>query len=330
LLDEDAGDLCLKCHDSIARVMRLASTHDPAAAGNCLACHDSHASAYPNQLIQPVGELCGACHPAVDTWRTGASVHAPVKNNECLVCHNPHGSENGGLLAEGVPALCFKCHDNDAPFQRAHQGFLACHDPHSSTLAKLIMPNQHAPFKGNKCGTCHETKPGAAGFALVSDIKSLCTRCHSAIRTESEKRYGHNLSDERSCMNCHNAHASAGKSLLSGAQQTLCTGCHFKEDEYAGKPRASILTHDGMDCTNCHTPHGADNARYLKSADVDLCAGCHERAHAASHPIGPEVIDQRTNEPVTCLSCHKLHGADYEPYLPLNPQMDLCIQCHKR
>ena len=40
--------------------------------------------------------------------------------------------------------------------------------------------------------------------------------------------------------------------------------------------------------------------------------------------------DQRTKEPVTWLSCHKLHGADFEPCLPLNPEMDLCVQCHKR
>ena len=113
-------------------------------------------------------------------------------------------------------------------------------------------------------------------------------------------------------------------------QQTLCTSCHFKTGEFADKSRASILTHDGMECTNCHTPHGSENARYLKSTDVDLCTGCHERAHSSSHPIGPDVIDPRTGEPLTCLSCHKLHGADFEPYLPLSQEVDLCIQCHKR
>lgn len=337
LLDDAVGALCLGCHEDVARETHLAAGHDPAVTGNCLACHTPHASANANQLIQPVGELCGSCHTEVAAWRARASVHPPVKDNDCLVCHNPHGSDNDGLLADKVPALCFSCHDNDAPFQQAHQGFpvaeancLACHDPHSSTLPKLVMPNQHAPFKSKNCSACHETKSGKTGLALVADIKSVCTRCHSAIRVESDKTHSHNLNDERACMNCHNAHASAGEYLLSGPQQTMCLGCHFKDGEYADKPRASVLTHDGMDCTNCHTPHGSDNARYLMSTTVDLCLGCHEGAHTGSHPVGPDVIDPRTKEPVTCISCHKLHGADFEPYLPLNPKMDLCIQCHKR
>jgi hypothetical protein len=25
-----------------------------------------------------------------------------------------------------------------------------------------------------------------------------------------------------------------------------------------------------------------------------------------------------------------MHGARYEDYLPLNPEMDLCIQCHDK
>lgn len=337
LLDEEAGDLCLGCHDDVAHEVSLASGHDPAVTGNCLACHDPHASANANQLVQPVGQLCSGCHNETSAWRSRASVHQPVRNNDCLVCHNPHGSESDGLLADGVPGLCFACHDNDAPFQQAHGGFpvaeadcLACHDPHSSTLPKLVMPNQHAPFKGNNCSACHETSAGRTSLSLTSDIKSVCTRCHSAIKTESEKKYSHNLDDDRSCMNCHNAHASAGESLLSSRQQTLCLGCHFKEGEYADKARASVLTHDGMDCTNCHTPHGSDNARYLVNTTVELCNGCHEGAHQGSHPVGPDVIDPRSKESVTCMSCHKLHGADFEPYLPLNPDMDLCIQCHKR
>ena len=91
-----------------------------------------------------------------------------------------------------------------------------------------------------------------------------------------------------------------------------------------------MLTHDGMDCSNCHLPHGANDPQYLKEDRVAICADCHEAAHSAGHPVGPDVIDARTELPVTCLSCHQLHGAPFEKYLPLSPDMDLCVQCHKK
>ena len=192
------------------------------------------------------------------------------------------------------------------------------------------MPNQHEPFKGKNCTACHDEKGGGSSFALVSDIRTLCTRCHPAAEIGADKLHNHNLHDDRSCMNCHNAHASAGNALLSGKQQTMCTGCHFKGVEYAEKTRASLLTHSAMECTNCHMPHGSGNERYLTSTREDLCVGCHEDAHRSTHPLGPDIIDERTGKPITCISCHQLHGADFEPYLPLDPAMDLCIQCHKR
>ena len=105
--------------------------------------------------------------------------------------------------------------------------------------------------------------------------------------------------------------------------------CHFNDPELP-KAKAEYLTHEGMDCTICHTAHGGENARYLKFTGDRMCAGCHENAHRVSHPLGPDVIDPRTDEAITCLSCHQLHGADFAHYLPLNPDMDLCIQCHKR
>jgi predicted CXXCH cytochrome family protein len=191
------------------------------------------------------------------------------------------------------------------------------------------MPNQHAPFAGKKCETCHK-QGGESAFALVSDVKSLCTRCHSSVRDDANTSYNHNLGDERSCLNCHNPHASSQDVLLAGTQQSMCTGCHFKGEEYEGKTRESLLTHKGMDCTNCHRPHGSPNEHYFVRPVVELCADCHERAHRSTHPIGPEVIDPRTGVQVTCASCHQLHGADFDPYLPLSPEMDLCIQCHTR
>ncbi len=76
--------------------------------------------------------------------------------------------------------------------------------------------------------------------------------------------------------------------------------------------------------------HGATNDMYLRTTMPELCSSCHEGAHRSSHPVGPEVIDPRTEQMVTCLSCHQLHAAPFKQYLPLDPGRDLCILCHKK
>ncbi len=337
LLNDGIGELCLSCHEDVAHEASLAVGHEPVADGNCLACHDPHASEHADLMVQPTADLCGACHSSVNQWMARSNIHAPVAARECLSCHTAHGSEHGGLLSEPIPGQCFGCHENTAAFRQVHQGYdvteancLTCHDPHSSPQPNLVMANEHAPFAGGQCSACHDGSAGGSGFALVSDVKSVCTRCHDDIREEAAQPYTHNLNDERSCMNCHNAHTSSADALLARPQQTMCMQCHFKGDEYTEDSRESLLTHDGMECTSCHVPHGSSNPQYFVAGKTEMCAGCHERAHRSSHPIGPEVIDPKTGEQVTCLSCHQLHGADFEPYLPLSPEMDLCIQCHRR
>jgi predicted CXXCH cytochrome family protein len=105
--------------------------------------------------------------------------------------------------------------------------------------------------------------------------------------------------------------------------------CHFTD--VPSKEKSEYITHPGQDCTICHTPHGANNARYLANDNVtDLCNSCHEDAHKNSHPMGEKVIDPRNGKPMNCLSCHKMHGSGHEYYLAFDPDMDLCIQCHKK
>ncbi|MBD3335824.1 MAG: hypothetical protein GF355_09945, partial [Candidatus Eisenbacteria bacterium] len=206
----------------------------------------------------------------------------------------------------------------------------ACHDPHASPVDGLLRRNQHAPFAGGNCATCH-TEGGAAAeaFAIQGDIRPLCIKCHRGAQEYDELAYNHNLDQEGSCVQCHNPHAGETPALLLAEETVLCMRCHFNAAEFE-KPKEAYLTHDGMDCGQCHLPHGAENPGYFVAGETEMCAGCHENAHRSSHPVGPEVIDRRTGEPVTCLSCHQLHGPDFEDYLPLDPAMDLCIQCHRR
>jgi predicted CXXCH cytochrome family protein len=131
-------------------------------------------------------------------------------------------------------------------------------------------------------------------------------------------------------LNCHNPHAAPTTTLLAAEQKDLCLRCHFTGEKYKAKSREQYITHSGMDCSNCHTPHGGNDPRYLKSTGEDLCRGCHPNSHKGSHPMGGEVLDPRTKTTLVCTSCHQLHGADFKPYLPLDPERELCIQCHKK
>lgn len=335
LLNDDLKTLCLSCHETIKAEMAQASVHQPAMAGDCSVCHDPHAADARDQLKQRMPALCERCHANVTAWLGRRFVHKPVADGACGACHAAHGSGQERLLDKAVPGLCFGCHKPDAALTASHKGFdmgkadcTTCHDPHASTVASLLMPNQHAPFKGGACGTCHNTASGA-GMALTADVKTLCGKCHQAVLKQASAVRRHNLDDERSCLNCHNAHAASAPSLLAAEQKDLCFRCHFKGDAYKGK-KETYLTHDGMECSNCHTPHGSDNAQYLVSTGLDLCVGCHADAHKGSHPVGAGILDPRTKAEMTCLSCHKLHGAEYKPYLPLNPSHELCLQCHRK
>ncbi len=335
LLKEREADLCLSCHDEIGEELKRASVHSPARGGDCVRCHDPHASPNKGQLTQRMPDLCKDCHEPVNEWLQRSRIHSPVRAGNCSACHGTHGSENERLLRRSVPELCLDCHRRGSGFASAHQGrdvskadCVACHDPHASNRRGLLRANQHAPFAGGQCNTCHPALANQGSFAVGENIKELCIRCHRGATEFEKERFHHNLDDARSCVNCHNPHASNTGSMLAAKQPILCMKCHFNTPEHGGK--SQYITHNGIDCTTCHKPHGADNRKYLKSLDVDLCLGCHEAAHRSSHPVGPDVIDKRTGEPVTCLSCHRLHGSGFEKYLALDPQMDLCIQCHRK
>jgi predicted CXXCH cytochrome family protein len=335
LLNDDLARLCLSCHGKITSEIAQVSVHPPVMNGDCLACHDPHASDVRNQLKQKTPALCEGCHQNVAGWLNRAYVHQPAAQGNCQACHAAHGSDQDRLLSRAIPGLCFGCHKPNPALTAAHQGFdidqadcTTCHDPHGSSLASLLMPNQHAPFKAGRCNSCHAPAKGGR-MTLTGDVKATCGKCHQGVLKQASATYHHNLAAPRSCLNCHNAHASSAPWLLAAEQKDLCLRCHFKGDAYKGK-KETYLTHDGMDCSQCHTPHGSDNSTYLVSTGIELCTGCHADAHKGSHPVGEGVIDPRTKTQMTCLSCHKLHGAAFKPYLPLDPSHELCLQCHRK
>lgn len=336
LLADEPGTLCLNCHNKVRAEISDSFPHQPAARKECLTCHEPHAADYANQLKQSAVALCTSCHPAVTEWLKRPNLHQPVQGKQCMTCHTPHGSSNSSMLVKDVPALCFKCHQQDPTFQTVHKGYnlskadcTTCHDPHSSSSKGLLMANQHPPFKGGKCTSCHGEGAQAGGsFAITGGIKALCLKCHAGITAATQLPHHPHTESEDACMSCHNPHASNSASLLAADQKNLCMKCHF--NDMPVKDKTHYLTHKQFECTNCHTPHGSENDKILKKPSPDLCRDCHLEVHKGSHPMGPKAIDPRTKEPLYCLSCHKLHGSDFQYYLPLNPDGDLCVQCHRK
>jgi predicted CXXCH cytochrome family protein len=335
LLMDSEGELCLSCHDGIAEKAAGPNAHGPVARGECSSCHDPHASAHADQLLAGVVDQCSGCHTSVPAWLDRAVVHEPVSAGGCGTCHDPHGSGHDALLAGEIKEACLGCHEPDAAMTAAHgspaiadSDCTACHDPHSSDGPGLLRTNEHGPFESGNCATCHGSMDGRTDFS-VAEIRPLCERCHAASKRYASFTFTHNLDEPGSCVQCHNPHASNVNALLLGPSADVCSSCHFNEPDREKAP-AEYVTHDSMDCAQCHLPHGSENEHYLITLETSLCGDCHEDAHRVSHPVGPDVIDARTEEPVTCLSCHQLHGANFEQYLPLDPTRELCLQCHRR
>jgi predicted CXXCH cytochrome family protein len=335
LLAEDERAMCISCHQDVAQKSGGMVPHSPVERGECSACHAAHASDHRGQLNLALVEQCASCHAAVTGWFERAVVHAPAAGSDCETCHDPHGSDFEGLLPSNVTETCLSCHEPDAAMTAAHgspaiadSDCTACHDPHASDQKGLLRANEHGPFATGSCSTCHGDMDGRAEFS-VAGIRESCEGCHMATKQFADFPYRHNLEHPDSCVQCHNPHASNTEALLLKNTADLCSGCHFNEATRE-KPQSEYMTHDSMDCSECHVPHGSTNANYLRTDGTALCADCHEAAHRISHPVGPEIVDPRTEQSVTCLSCHQLHGADFGEYIPLDPTRDLCLQCHRR
>ena len=46
-------------------------------------------------------------------------------------------------------------------------------------------------------------------------------------------------------------------------------------------------------------------------------------------PVGDKVIDQRTGQMMTCVTCHDPMGSPNRYHLVLSAKKELCTQCHR-
>jgi predicted CXXCH cytochrome family protein len=322
LLQQSGADLCYKCHQDEAAAFRKGITHQPVRQGACLTCHDPHASEAKALTKGRLSDNCFACHK--DLPAKYKYTHSPYAKGDCPACHRPHSAQNPQMLNSKPETLCISCHKGDS-LRQAHRGFpqeptgcLTCHSPHGSGSKALIRDVLHSPFKKG-CSECHsQGRMGAEN----------CLRCHEKIRGQVGAIHSHLMDNPiNSCTTCHTPHAGDEKNLLKGSQSYICRSCH--EDTFQ-RYQDRLYIHSGaLDCKSCHAVHGSDNLAMLREGGNDSCSRCHETQGKFSHPVGEKILDHRTGQMVTCVSCHNPMGTDYKYDLKLSGEKDLCVECHR-
>lgn len=323
LLQKQGGALCYSCHKEAETRFSQGTQHQPVQEGQCLICHDAHASSQKSLLSKPVAETCFGCHEAL-AQKEFPVKHKPFAQGRCTTCHTPHNADNDQLLKRNNDDLCLGCHAQPEKLA-SHAGFpgksgqcLSCHNPHGSTSKGLIRTNIHAPFKQG-CTSCH------------SDQKrlntELCLSCHQDVKEQMLAPHSHMLAGEQGCIVCHSPHASDIPGLLNAPYKQLCKSCHMDTFD---RNRQSLHPHpETKKCTDCHAPHGSKRLVMHNADGNTLCSRCHASQGEFSHAVGSGVIDHRTGQGMTCLSCHDPMGSEYRYNLKLSGKKALCLQCHR-
>jgi predicted CXXCH cytochrome family protein len=127
VLAAEKEDKCLDCHDSLDKPIKHA-----AAEEDCTYCHGPHEEKVgppndnPYRLTAPLNELCITCHE-------GMKEQHPVAGHPTSLPQDPL-----------YPKKKFTC--------------ISCHNPHQSSMEKLIRYDYSAgnsPYKGQFCAVCH-------------------------------------------------------------------------------------------------------------------------------------------------------------------------------
>lgn len=322
MLQEKGAALCYDCHRKAKKEYARGVVHKPVQTGDCGACHAPHASGQKALLRKPLARICFTCH-AQEEKKYQVS-HKPFAAGNCTACHQPHQSGQSQLLKSGDDTLCLNCHK--APdAMGGHKGFpgkvrgcLSCHNPHGSSKKGLIREVAHAPFaKG--CKSCHDKD--------VRDT-ALCFSCHTGVMAQTMAPHNHLVVGKgNACTQCHSPHAADTKTLLKGKEGPLCKSCHL---DTAQRMDVSLHKHPKVEkCSECHEPHGANRIALLKNEGNGLCSRCHETQGEFTHPVGDKVVDHRTGQTLTCLTCHDPMGTDYRYNLKQSGKKVLCVQCHR-
>lgn len=238
---------------------------------------------------------CLKCHAKLTK---GPVVHAAVSMG-CTTCHTginaktvPHKKSGpaGHGLSVGQPDLCYGCHAREA-FEKKHvhtalgMGCTTCHNPHSSTAAKLLLSDApelcftchdkkmftrktaHAPVAGGLCLTCHAPHSSDEAALLTNSPYSLCLTCHGAIAEARHVSGNHPVGPKRKpkLIKVKKKKGKVVQEIFSVPSPTPIMDPLRPAREFY--------------CGSCHDPHSADSPklfRFKAKSDMDICVNCHK------------------------------------------------------
>ena len=238
LLTDEPQNLCLGCHDDLARGLREAPVvHQPVTEQPCTSCHQPHSSAIANLLKQEGQSLCFTCHDDIERkFKKSRTRHTALyKDKRCANCHGTHYSEYDHLLHNKETEVCLGCHGQDDPSRSA---------PLRNIRQELANKKYlHGPVADEQCSFCHDPHgadhkrllkgpyPGTFYAPYKPGIYDFCFECHDAdmlVYPDTDEHTGfrngrdnlHHLHvvdtrKGRSCQACHEPHASNGAKLIS-------------------------------------------------------------------------------------------------------------------
>jgi predicted CXXCH cytochrome family protein len=318
LLERHAGSnlsaaVCIECHaphgSANEALLPGKAVHSPFGERMCEACHAGRDGRGRTAFVESGKAMCVACHDDVEAQTGKKFPHAAAE--DCTFCHTPHAGREAHLLRRPLPRICGECHDvKDDDLRAGHGGFdisgaacTTCHAPHGSDAESLFKAsNNHAPFEGRMCDSCHEQGEGGT-LTLMEEGNGLCLMCHSEVTEGKPAALLHSAIPEEGCTACHDPHLAPHPKLLPASGEALCFRCH----EDIEKLTKQKFPHGALDmegCVTCHaSSHATENENLLADSLPSLCTMCHDaddlkEAHAG-HPVG----DAR------CTRCHDPHAS---------------------
>jgi predicted CXXCH cytochrome family protein len=195
----------------------------------------------------------------------------------------------------------------------------ACLSCHASVQAVLTNGISH-PASAMGCGICHTDHMllplgERSQHYLTADPAVLCAKCHEEV----VKREFVHEPVKKDCTLCHSAHLGL-KEGLRAQGNALCLECHLDTSKSKFETNNPVKLFNGQVTI---PPHYFRNLQLLSLSN--------DRGHPVSnHPV---LRNQDAEWPaVTCLACHKPHGADKSASLLVHQSDDtysLCQRCHK-
>jgi predicted CXXCH cytochrome family protein len=342
LLHGNANTVCLNCHQEIKNLLEKGNVHNVLRKGSCTDCHEAHSGTIRSLLIKKEKDLCEECHQTVSEKENSSFACSPFRQGDCSACHNAHVSMEDNLLRSGSGILCKTCHapgctTGNVSISSATKDMdcTSCHSGHGSEKPGVLGPFGHTAFLNGECSQCHNPITAGRPVTVKQKSEKLCLECHKQSESKYPYRKGdvHVKNAKNPCVICHSTHASDVKNLTK-SETVICMECHERIEKSTTAIEKSLNSVEcspirDRKCFACHIPAHSDRTFNYRDDAISLCTRCHTAEHSTTHPVGPEVIDPRNNQAVTCLSCHSMHMAKADFLLTFDRNRALCIQCHK-